>query len=123
MMAALLDDPTNRAIMERESLRRDRGKVFKPLLPPVKVDNGWKFYAFRESVSSLAPANPNALSEFEVFSDGDKWFIQDPAETEIGPFDTSREALNEARAMAEAHGFTLLKRLPWDQEDLNGHPM
>lgn len=134
VVVGMLDDPLNRAAITRELLRR--GKL--PMVPPpVRVKHpggqrtsGWVFPTLREAMRGL-PSQinsrdlPNIDGEVTVYTDDNHWFVilhnEDGAE--LGPFDNSRMALDEARKWMEAVGYTLLDSLPWDDEDLSNFPV
>jgi hypothetical protein len=128
-LVALLDDPVNRACVQRELLRRDRNGGFRPLLPPIpREGGGWVWPTFRESLRKSRPAEyPREAvvdSAFEVYTDGEGWFGHSHAgDLEVGPFDSDSAAVAEVRNLALEQGYVLLAQLPWEEEDTDTWPI
>lgn len=120
-IVAMMDDPLNRACIDRELIRR--GKAAQYLCPPVpKVGtDGCSFPTFRYVCRFGWPAPRDTIEDqdAEVFTDGSQWFatlIWD-GDTEIGPFDAKTQAISEVQKFFRDQGFTILTWIPWDQED------
>jgi len=127
-VAAMMDDPLNRACLMREFFRRQLDQV-KVLPPPVPRDGGgWVFPRMREAMAAPTPAsyarNDEPSSVYEVYTDGTAWFVYSTdTDEEIGPFDEIPIALKEAKAVAKAAGYEFLERLPWEDQDLQKYPL
>lgn len=135
VVVGMLDDPLNRAAITRELLRRGKLPMVPPPIPikrrPGSTSTfGWVFPTLREAMRGI-PSQinsrdlPNIDGEVTVYTDNNHWFVvlhnEDGAE--LGPFDTSQIALDEARKWMRNEGYILLDSLPWDDDDLGNFPV
>jgi hypothetical protein len=133
-VVAMLDDPLTRMAVTRELLRRGKKKMLPP--PVVVLDKegekiGWTFPTARQVMREGYPDaySQEALQfldrEVDVFTDGERWFITlvSDGEAELGPFDTSSDARDEARNWLEEQGHEILSEVPWDADDLAAFPV
>lgn len=116
----MMDDPLNRACIDREIARR--GKSFQYLCPPApRLDGGSVFPTFRY-VSRMGMPSPSDTvddADAEIFTDGSSWFatlVYDGG-TEFGPFLSKSVAIAEVQKYFVSQGFVLLTEVPWDFED------
>ena len=122
-ICALLDDPLNVACFFREFQRRKLQNI-KLLPPPIpRKGGGWVFPTFRYAMSEPIPSevdfNHELDSAFEIYSDGKGWFVLSVVgDEELGPFDSDREALKQARGLAKGEGYIELAQMPWDNQDV-----
>lgn len=120
-IVAMMDDPLNRACIDRELIRR--GKASQYLCPPVpKVGtDGCSFPTFRYVCRFGWPAPRDTIDDqdAEVFTDGSKWFatLTWEGDVEIGPFDTKAQGVAEVQKFFATQGFVVLSSVPWEQED------
>ena len=119
-VVAMMDDPLNRACIDRELARR--GKSLQYLCPPVqKSSGGCTFPTFRYVCRNGVPKSGDVIddADAEVFTDGASWFatLVYEAGTEIGPFETERAAIEEVKNFFVDAGFTVLSDVPWSQDD------
>lgn len=128
VIVAMLDDPLNRVAITRELIRRGNLPMMPPPVP-VKSDNvklGWLFPTLRHVMSqglppAYAPREIESVdAEVHVFTDGDHWFVTllNEGGVEMGPFDSSGLALDEAKKWLEGEGYLLLDEVPWEQDDV-----
>lgn len=61
---------------------------------------------------------------YEIFTDDVAWYVQATEDqVELGPFDTPKRAIEEAKAHATSAGYIVLRKDPWDAEDLGTFPL
>lgn len=128
-MAAVLDDPLNRAIAERELLRRKR-PLDRGLVPPPIPREGGGFVILSMREYQRFPAE-KIVKGAEVDYIADVWLAQGTRSdwwvtltdgSEVGPFPTSSAALVNARSLVEDEGYTVLDALPWSAQDAEEYP-
>ena len=128
-VVALLDDPLNRVAVTRELLRRGKVSVMPPPVPVRGPDGskwGWAFPTLRQVMKGGLPeayaikALDTVDCEIHVFNDGDHWFVTllNDGGVELGPFDSSGTALQEAANWLKEEGHTILDAIPWDEDDI-----
>ena len=119
---AVLNDPMNRAIVEREILRRSENLI----PPPVpRIGGGFVYLTaaeyrreHRESVESYEDPETHA----EVFGASGEWYVAID-EAEIGPFTSISEATREAENLLASQGITVLHDHPWTKDDERAYPL
>lgn len=127
-VVALLDDPVNFACVVREMNRRTRDKISPNMVcPPVPKGNGCVYPTLREALRFGLPekyeANDQSDSVAEIFWDTEDFFVLIRGmEEEIGPFDSLANAKKETERILELNDYTLLPKVPWDEEDLEAFP-
>ena len=119
-IVAMMDDPLNRACIDREIARR--GKALQYLCPPVaKSSGGCTFPTFRYVCRYGVPKSGDVIDDqdAEVFTDGTSWFatLTYEGDAEIGPFGTKAISISEVQSFFIGAGFTILPSVPWEQED------
>lgn len=133
-VVAMLDDPLNRLAVTRELLRRGKAKFLPPPVPVLNKDGekwGWTFPTLRQTMREGLPDAyaQDSLQfvdrEVDVFTDGIQWFVSlvSDGDTEMGPFDGSKDAFTEAQNWLESLGYTILKEVPWDFDDVASYPL
>ena len=137
-IVAMLDDPLNRAVIERELLRRSRKGAFKWLPPPTPaVGGGFVFPTLREwqktprEISSLEEAEATDSLALVFNGSGEHsesytlplWHVLLPDGTEIGPFDQAQEAKQQAIALLVEQGWRFFETAPWDEQDTTDYPL
>ena len=120
MVAAMMDDPLNRACVHRELARRKHDREL--LSPPLENETGEiGLVPIRSCLASPDPSTLSNLFLFSVFNDGSGFFVA-TEDGEIGPFDVIEPALSEMLRVAEDMGYRVLDTIPWGEvEDL--YPM
>lgn len=131
-ITAMMDDPMNYAIIEREMIRRSKArsksKGFAP--PPVKKRGGGVVFLTMRSFQRVGPDKllddrGNDLDYiadiYEIPDDG--WFIVLQDGEEAGPFDDLSEAIREAESLLEQEGYTMLPVSPWTKADVEAFPL
>lgn len=127
VIAALMDDPQNRACIDRELLRRGAGQQY--LCPPVPNlgTGGFTFPTFRYVCRNGFPTASGVIddNDAEVFTDGQAWFATLTWEggSEIGPFETKVRAVMEVQRFFESQNFVVLKNSLWDTDDVDEWPL
>lgn len=116
----MMDDPQNRACIDRETIRR--GKPLQYLCPPApKLDGGVVLPTFRY-VSRMGMPSPSDTvddADAEIFTDGTAWFatlVYDGG-SEFGPFVSKAVAIKAVQNYFVSQGFVLLSEVPWNFED------
>lgn len=118
IIASLMEDPINVAIMERETRRRP---AFKKLPPPIPNPNGGVYFPLlRDFQDSLTPDPTLAIAS--IAEDGEGWWIF-ISEDEVGPFPDMKSAKEEAIILLQEKGFSILPKTPWDEGDLETYPL
>jgi len=125
-MAAVLDDPLNRAIAERELARRQKpfNRGFVP--PPIpRAGGGFVILSMREyqrfPTEKLAfDAQVDHLAE--VFHSSDGWWVALADGSEVGPFPATTEALTNATSILSDEGYEFLPDFPWTAQDAEEYP-
>jgi hypothetical protein len=129
-LVAVLDDPINKLIIERE-LRRAGGSG-KWFPPPTRIKDGKGFLILtpREWATrpSSTPICAKTLSDFDylahVWGEGpDSWYASFPEGTEVGPFPSARKARDEAISILNDQGWVLHDPPPWTEEDAKDYPL
>lgn len=126
-MAAVLDDPLNRAIAARELARRSR-PLDRGLCPPPipKAGGGCIFLTMREyqrnPVEVCEEVGPAVDFLADVFQGSDGWWVGMPDGAEAGPFSNLRVATNAAADILTDDGFEVLSDPPWTAEDGAAYP-
>ncbi len=128
-MVAVLNDPLNRAIAERELARRQR-PLNRGLVPPPIPREGGGFVVLSMREYQRFPAK-EIVKGAEVDYIADVWLAQGTRSdwwvtltdgSETGPFPTSSAALVNARTLVEDEGYTVLDALPWTAQDAEEYP-
>ena len=107
VMMAVLADPANFAIAQREVIKR-RPSFLTPPVP--KPDGGYMFVRTTE----WPPANdsePDPVSE--IFETPEGWVIFSGGH-ESKPFPSLKEAITEAKSALSKRGFVILEEVPWE---------
>jgi hypothetical protein len=127
-LVAILDDPLNRACIERELVRRRAPKEHKGLLPPPipRVGGGLVYPTMREfqrTPHQEAPAGEEIDCVADLFQGTEGWFVVLDDGTEVGPFDTMGVARKQAENLLQKQGYTLLGESPWGQTEATTYPI
>lgn len=106
---AILSDPVNYAIAQREVLNNRKSIITPPIQ---KQDGGYVFVraldwpvANEEDIDALA----------EVFETPEGWVIFFDGR-ELEPIVTLREALDKAKGLIADKGHTVIEEIPWDPD-------
>ena len=118
----VLNDPMNRAIVEREILRRSENLI----PPPVpRIGGGFVYLTaaeyrreHRESVEFCEDPETHA----EVFGASGEWYVAID-EAEIGPFSNDDDARAEAENLLKEQGLVVLRDHPWTKDDAAAYPL
>ena len=127
-MAAVLDDPLNRAIAERELARRSRPLERGLAPPPIpKVGGGCVFLTMREFQRHPRKTLPRDTQEdtdylADVFEGSEGWWVTLSDQSEVGPFPTAVVATNTAKNLLSDEGYRVLIAAPWTEEDAKAYP-
>ncbi len=123
VIATLLDDPRNYAIVLREMYRREQAG--KNLVPPPSKNKGVLCFPTQESYSSKKTIREFHESQAEIrkITDGTWWLflgnLSDMDDNKVGPFGSEKETLEEAlRYFSELEDTIHLDEDPWDKNDL-----
>lgn len=126
-IAAMLDDPINRLIVERELVRRSSLKKWAPT-PSAVAGGGWVFLTAREwqrrPNPCLLPGEVElADSIAQVFESTEGWFLILIDGTEVGPFDNPTTARDEGIKILTEEGWVFFDPPPWDHADAADYPI
>ena len=125
-MAAVLDDPLNRAIAARELARRSR-PLDRGLCPPPipKAGGGCIFLTMREyqrNPLEVVAHTPAVDYLADVFQGSDGWWVSTQDGAETGPFPTLSVAAKAAADILTEDGFEVLSDPPWTLQDAEKYP-
>lgn len=126
-MVAVLDDPLNRAIAERELARRSR-PLARGLVPPPtpKVGGGCVFLTMREFQRRPRNTHPRDIQDADymadIFEASDGWWVTLSDQSEAGPFPDAQVAETTARNILLDGGYEVLAVAPWTEEDAEAYP-
>ncbi len=125
-MVAVLDDPLNRAIAERELARRSR-PLDRGLCPPPipKAGGGCIFLTMREyQRNPVEVCEDSTAVDYlaDVFQGSDGWWVSMQDGSEVGPFPTQKVAVATANNLLTDDGFEVLSYPPWTAEDGAAYP-
>ena len=127
-MAAVLDDPLNRAIAERELARRSRPLERGLVPPPIpKVGGGCVLLTMREfqrRPRNILPAEDIQDTDYlaDVFEASEGWWVTLSDQSEAGPFPTTAVAVDMAKNLLSDDGYRVLMAAPWTEEDAVAYP-
>lgn len=127
-LAALLDDPLNRAIVERELARRSRPLDKGLLPPPLPREGGGKVFVtmreYQRRPVNKVPASEVSTLDYmaDVFESTEGWFVTFQDESEVGPLPTCSAAVQTACAFLTREGWEVLKECPWTPEEAEAYP-
>jgi hypothetical protein len=127
-MAAVLDDPLNRAIAERELARRSRPLERGLVPPPIpKVGGGCVFLTMREFQHRPRSIHPRDIQDTDyladVFEGSEGWWVTLSDQSEAGPFPTASVAMDMAKNLLADDGYRVLTETPWTEEDAKAYPL
>jgi hypothetical protein len=131
-LVAILDDPLNRACIERELARRQKVRSStKGLLPPPTPREGGAGAVYLSMEEYLN--NPKTIIKngdeanlhylLDVFEGTEGWLIIREDLSEVGPFPTLPEAQKEAETLLQSEGYELLTEFPWAQTEVEAYPL
>lgn len=126
-MAAVLDDPLNRAIAERELARRSRPLERGLVPPPIpKVGGGCVFLTMREFQRRPMKSHPRSIQDTDfladVFEGSEGWWVALSDQSEAGPFPAATVAQEAAKNLLMEEGYEILGETPWTQADVSAYP-
>ena len=131
-LVAILDDPLNRACIERELVRRqEKAPSHRGFLPPPiprEGDGGVVYLSMEEyqrTPRTLLKNGEEAHTEYllDVFEGTEGWLIIREDLSEIGPLPTLDEAQKEAHHLLESQGYQILAAHPWVASDTKTYPL
>ena len=121
-LLAVLNDPLNRAVVEREILRRSE----KMTPPPISRVGGGVVYLtmeeYRHKYRDYIMEGEDPDSYAEVFGTPGEWYVA-TEEAEVGPFSTMEEATASAESLLAGQGITVLRDHPWTKSDEDDYPL
>ena len=120
-IVAMLDDPINRLIVERELVRRAPLTKWLPPPTPIVGLRGYLFLTGREWQKNPRPLVlesevETADSIAHVFESTEGWFVAFLDGTEVGPFQNARTAMSEGMNLLTEDGWVFYDPPPWDHE-------
>jgi hypothetical protein len=126
-MAAVLDDPLNRAIAERELARRSRSLERGLAPPPIpKVGGGCVFLTMREFQRHPRDTHSRDIQDTDyladVFEGSEGWWVTLSDQSEAGPFPTASVAMDMAKNLLADEGYQVLTETPWTEADARAYP-
>jgi len=125
-MAAILDDPLNRAIAERELARRSRPLSHGLAPPPVpREGGGFLFLTMREfqrHPRNMIPKDDEVDYLADVFKGSDGWWVCMYDQSEVGPFPDLVAAQKAALSLLSDEGYEVLTQKPWTVADAEAYP-
>jgi len=104
---AILSDPVNYAIAQREVLNNRKSII----TPPIQKQDGG--YAFVRALDWPVRNEEDMDSLAEVFETPEGWVIFFDGR-ELEPIVTLREALDKAKSLITERGHTVIEEIPWD---------
>ncbi len=125
-IVAILDDPLNRACVERELARR--AATHKLIPPPIRKTGGGLLYVpmrlFQRKVLREIKDSVDTPYLFDLFQGTEGWFVQRGEDAmEFGPFDTLHTAKKEAESLLQGMGYKVLDTPPWGQAEVDSYPL
>lgn len=125
-VAAVLDNPANRAIAERELARRSRPFNRGLIPPPLPREGGGVVFLtmreFQRQPRQVVPAGHDVDYLADVFEGSDGWWVSLADTSETGPFPEQRVAVETAKNLLADDGYEILNEVPWTEEDTRAFP-
>lgn len=126
-IAAVLDNPINRAIVERELIRRTTLTNRGLIPPPVpRQGGGLVFLTMREFQRRPVEhvSNGEELDYLaEIFEGSDGWWVVLSDESEAGPYPVLSLAQKTAKSLLLDEGYELLDEAPWTGTEVKAYPI
>ena len=126
-IAAVLDNPINRAIVERELIRRTTLTNRGLIPPPVpRQGGGLVFLTMREFQQRPKESVPNGEELdylAEIFEGSDGWWVVLSDETEAGPYPALTVAHKTAKGLLLDEGYEILDEAPWTTTQVKAYPI
>ena len=134
-IVAILNDPMNHAVIEREMARRAKGRTpglgtdkgYAP--PPIKKRDGGMVVLTMRAYQRVGPGKTldekaNGLDYLaDIYFAGDGWFVVLQDGEEVGPFDDLSTATKEALMLLTQEGYLVLPESPWTKADVEAFPL
>lgn len=134
-LVAVLDDPINKLIIERELRRRTTQSKVTPSrwFPPPSVIAGgggyliltpreWATRPVGKSIDAGDAVGRDFLAYVWLVAEAE-WYVTLIDGTEVGPFGSANKARDEAVAILIDQGWVLHDPPPWTEEDANDYPL
>ena len=119
---AILNDPLNRAVVEREVLRRLENMVPPPI---PRVGGGFVYLTmdeYRSKHRDALASDEYPDSHAEVFGAPGEWYVAID-DAEIGPFSNDDDAKAGAENLLKEQGLVVLRDHPWTKDDAAAYPL
>jgi hypothetical protein len=119
---AVLNDPINRAIVEREILRRSENLIPPPV---ILVGGGFVYLTmdeYRRKHRECVETGEDPDTHAEVFGTPGEWYVA-VNDAEIGPFSSITTARIEAENLLKEQGLIVLRDHPWTKDDAAAYPL